>query len=150
MDMGPSPKNTAEKLKDPTDEKHDETEEEEVEENQKQENSLKNVSSYRLKNKMTWPILSDQVLNRLVKHPYDHPSFLKDELEKYAKCQEEINFFRERNFDVQNIVDLDASQHPDVVFDNLKNRMLIKGYSIYNPVIIPKKLYPLEGGFKGY
>jgi hypothetical protein len=72
----------------------------------------------------------------------------KIELEAYEKNQAEIDLFRKHNFDVLNIVDLDATLHPDMLFEHLKKRMHIRGYSIYNPVIIPKRLIPIEGGFK--
>jgi hypothetical protein len=97
---------------------------------------------------MCWPILSEQVLSRLIKYPQDEPSVFKIELEAYEKNQAEIDLFRKHNFDVLNIVDLDATLHPDMLFEHLKKRMHIRGYSIYNPVIIPKRLIPIEGGFK--
>jgi YHS domain-containing protein len=47
------------------------------------------------------------------------------------------------------IIDIDATQHPDLIFDQLKTTLLCKGFSIYNPVIYAKKLPPFEGQIGG-
>lgn len=109
----------------------------------------KKLWTHNLKNQMCWPIIPEVILCRLIKFPQDDPQNFRAEIDSYTKNLDEIAKFRQENFNVLNIVDLDASQHPDVVFDHLKKRMLVRGYSIYNPVIMPKKIPSLEGEFKG-
>jgi adenylate kinase family enzyme len=130
-------------------EKEKQDEEEDEDGAIKEEAKPKKVWEYNLKNQQCWTILSEQVLGRLIKYPQDDPALFVQDIVKYSKSQADVDLFRQSNFNVLNIVDLDASQHPDVVFGHLKKRMLVLGYSIYNPVIHPKRLPSLEGGFKG-
>lgn len=103
---------------------------------------------FSIKNKQTWPILSESILNRLIKVPEDDPALFTQELDEYEKLQQKIDEFRQSHFDILTIIDLDASQHPDLVFEQLKKQCLIRGFSVYNPVSFPRRLVTMEGGFK--
>ena len=102
-----------------------------------------------LANKKTWSILSISILNRLLKNPEDDPLFFQNRIQEYETIEKQIKEFRIEHFNILNIVDLDATQHPDTVFEQMQKRMLIRGYSIFNPVILPIVLQPQEGGLKG-
>ncbi|KAI8911461.1 hypothetical protein EDD86DRAFT_188816 [Gorgonomyces haynaldii] len=100
-----------------------------------------------LRNQISWTILSEQVLSRLIKFPMDDPQFFGPQIKQYKKLQEPLKEFRAKNFPVLNIIDLDATLHPDMLFDHLKKLLLIRSMSIYNPVIVPRKLPAIDGGF---
>ena len=102
-----------------------------------------------IKNQTSWVILSEQILSRLIKDPFDDPVFFKEHIERYNKAQKALDDFRNHHFNILNIVDLDATQHPDLMFDQMKKIMLFRGYSVFNPVILPKKIASVDGGFKG-
>ncbi|KAL2914320.1 hypothetical protein HK105_206092 [Polyrhizophydium stewartii] len=102
-----------------------------------------------IKNKTTWPILSEQILDRLIKRPEDHPDASPLDLAEYAKYDRALSELRAKYFDMQHIIDLDATQHPDIVFDQLKKCLDARVFSLTNKPVEAKRLTPPEGGFKG-
>lgn len=53
---------------------------------------------------------------------------------------------KRKYFNALQVVELDATQHPEQVFDQMKARMEARGYSIYAPLCEPLKLIPPERG----
>ncbi|KAJ3325576.1 adenylate kinase [Boothiomyces sp. JEL0866] len=130
-------------LKDENDAQEEEENIEEEEESGGQQNRpyLKNRSSY--------PIISEKILDRLIKLPENDPEMFKVELAKYTSFESKIELFKKNNFNTLQIIELDATMHPDVLFDQLKIRMEARGFSIYSPIVDAIPLLGAEGGFKG-
>lgn len=53
---------------------------------------------------------------------------------------------KRKYFNALQVVELDATQHPEQVFDQMKARMEARGYSIYAPLCEALKLIPPERG----
>ena len=53
---------------------------------------------------------------------------------------------KRKHFKALQIVELDGTQHPEQVFDQMKARMEARGYSIYAPLCEALKLAPPEQG----
>ncbi|KAJ3312582.1 adenylate kinase [Boothiomyces sp. JEL0838] len=102
-----------------------------------------------LKNRSSYPILSEKILDRLIKLPENDPEVFKLELAKYTAFEQKIELFKKNNFNSLQIIELDATMHPDVLFDQLKIRMEARGFSVYNPIVDAMPLVGPEGGFKG-
>ncbi|RKO94807.1 hypothetical protein BDK51DRAFT_30962 [Blyttiomyces helicus] len=102
-----------------------------------------------LTNKTSWPIIPIEIMDRLIKRPEDAPETVARELESYARFNIALANFRTKYFDTLHTIDLDASQHPDVLFRDVMEHINSLGYSIHCKAVNPKMLAPPEGGFKG-
>eukprot|EP00842_Homolaphlyctis_polyrhiza_P006388 jgi/Hompol1/6750/HPOL_001194-RA len=102
-----------------------------------------------IKNRTSWPILSEQILNRLVKKPEDGPEICEKELAEYALYEQALNELRTQHFDMLRVIDLDATVHPEVLFDQLKKTLDARNFSLFSKPIEAKRLPVPEGGLKG-
>lgn len=100
------------------------------------------------RNRTTWPILSEEILNRLIKRPEDDPSNVAEQLKNYSTNEKWINQLRNDCFDPLNIINIDGSDHPDAILKNLLTRIDLLGLGIYRAPEI-KILSQPEGGFRG-
>ncbi|KAI9344788.1 hypothetical protein DFJ73DRAFT_626763, partial [Zopfochytrium polystomum] len=104
--------------------------------------------SFLLSNKKTWAILTEEVLNRLVRRPEDFENGIIQELRSFAKHVEFIAEFCKKHFDEVHVIDLDASQHPDILARNAVNQLEQIGFSSLIKSSAAKKLEIPESGAK--
>lgn len=107
-----------------------------------------------LLNQTSYPVLEEKILvrsvyylfyTRLIKTPENDPDVIVKELENYKAINALVENFRNKAFNALQIVELDATQHPDVLFDQLQARMVARGYSIYRPLYEVFRLNAIEG-----
>lgn len=96
------------------------------------------------KNLTSYPILSEKILDRLIKLPENDPEKVAEELVSYKKVEEKLDDFRKRNFNPLQIVELDATQHPEQVFNQMYSKMEARGLSIYDALCPPFRLPPVD------
>ncbi|KAJ3273051.1 adenylate kinase [Terramyces sp. JEL0728] len=126
----------------------DEGEGQDEEDKDEEENAPPQNQTY-LKNRSSYPILSEKILERLIKNPENDPEKFKLELAKYTAFEAKLESFKKNNFNTLQIIEVDATMHPDVLFDQLKIRMDANGFSVYSPIVDAVPLTGAEGGFKG-
>ncbi|KAH6571770.1 hypothetical protein BASA50_001642 [Batrachochytrium salamandrivorans] len=102
-----------------------------------------------VQNKKSWDMISEQILDRLIKRPEDDPLQSPINLAEYHKIEEDLNDIQSNYFDGRNVIDLDATQHPDVVFNQLKSCLAARNLSIYSIPVEATRLYAPEGGVTG-
>ncbi|KAL5034512.1 hypothetical protein BDV3_004075 [Batrachochytrium dendrobatidis] len=102
-----------------------------------------------IKNKKTWPILSEQILDRLIKRPEDNPDQSSKDLIAYHKYEAALNDFKKKYFDLLRVITLDASQHPDVVFHQLKQCLITRNFSLYTMPVKASRLALPEADIEG-
>lgn len=78
---------------------------------------------FNLSNKKTWPILGQNVLDRLIKRPEDVIENILKELRDYQRKETVIKELAAKHFDEFHVIDLDASQHPDLLVRNATHRL---------------------------
>ena len=100
------------------------------------------------RNRTTWPILSEEILNRLLKRPEDDPNNVAEQLKNYSLNEKWLNQLRNDYFDSLHIINIDGSDHPDAILKNMLTRIELLGLSIFRAPEI-KVLTPPEGGFRG-
>ncbi|KAI8894618.1 hypothetical protein BC833DRAFT_604251 [Globomyces pollinis-pini] len=127
------------------DEEAKDEDEEETEESKPQ----KLVTTPYIKNRRAYPILSEKVLDRLIKLPENFPENVAKDLELYDGFRNQLESFKKNRFSTLRVIDLDGTQHPDVLFEQLKVRMISRGFSVHAPLVEPIKLASTDGGFKG-
>lgn len=81
--------------------------------------------------------------------PENDPEKVSEELTGYKRAEERMEEVKRKYFNALQIVELDATQHPDQVFDQTKARMDARGYSIYAPLYEVFKLTPPEQAISG-
>ncbi len=109
------------------------------------------------RNQISYPILSEKILDRfaflsyyrLIKLPENDPELVAKKLEQYEVITEACEALRKKYFNVLQVVELDATQHPEQVFDQISTQMQSRGYSIYHHLCEPTKLVWPEGASKG-
>ncbi|KAJ3412083.1 adenylate kinase [Chytridiales sp. JEL 0842] len=102
----------------------------------------------KLCNKSVWPILPKEVLDRLLRRPEDTEEMIKWELENYESQNKHIQEKILQQFDSLHVVHLEATQHPDLVYRDLIDRLESLGFSQLSAPIHGKILKAPEGGFK--
>lgn len=100
------------------------------------------------RNRITWPILSEEILNRLIKRPEDDPNSVAEQLNNYSLNEKWLTQLRNDCFDPLNIINIDGSDHPDAILKNLLTRIDFLGLGIYAAPEI-KVLSQPDGGFRG-
>jgi adenylate/nucleoside-diphosphate kinase len=68
-------------------------------------------------------------------------------LQRYAKYEQWIQGIRNKYFNMLRVIDLDATEHPETLLENLLARIDSLGLSIYRAPEF-KVLQPPEGGFR--
>ncbi|KAJ3138794.1 adenylate kinase [Physocladia obscura] len=104
---------------------------------------------FNLSNKSTWKILSQEVLDRLLKRPEDTPEIIRSEFDQFSVKKIEITKLKESFFDPLNIITLDATQHPDILLKSALNQLSSLGFSLIENVISAKRLEIQPGTFTG-
>ena len=89
------------------------------------------------------------VFPRLVKRPEDTHDAIQRDLHGYDMHMEHIQDFSEKHFDALHRIDLDATQHPDTLYESAMERIETLGYSIHCKAVTPLILDPPESGFRG-
>lgn len=122
----------------------------EIDEEEDEENEDKPIEQEKdiFRNRTTWPILSEEILNRLIKRPEDDPNNVAEQLNNYSLNEKWINQLRNDCFDPLNIINIDGSDHPDAILKNLLTRIDLLGLGVYRAPEI-KILSQPEGGFRG-
>jgi hypothetical protein len=87
---------------------------------------------------------------RLVKYPDDDPANVELKLEKSKSLEERLSIFKRESFSILNAIELDATQHPEIIFHQLESILNTKGIFIDLPFVHPVVLPPPEGGFQGF
>lgn len=98
------------------------------------------------KNRVSYPILSEKMLDRLIKLPENDPERVSAELLAYKRIEEKMEEIKAKYFHSLKIVELDASQHPEQILDQMKVRMDARGYSIYTPFYEVHRLQRFASG----
>ncbi|KAI8907080.1 hypothetical protein DFJ77DRAFT_476617 [Powellomyces hirtus] len=92
-----------------------------------------------LMNKVEWPLISMDILNRLVKRPEDSPEHVTHLLASYpTTALTHLLSTHFRNAAAHRIIPLDASQHPDILLPSLVARLDSLGVGLR--VVPPKKI----------
>ncbi|KAJ3316654.1 adenylate kinase, partial [Blyttiomyces sp. JEL0837] len=100
---------------------------------------------FNLSNKTVWSILSQEVLDR----PEDTHDNITKELQKHEEKLDALEDLRVKHFDALHVINLDATQHPDLLVRNALDRIDSLGIFSLNKPVPAKRLLPPEGGFKG-
>ncbi|KAJ3195085.1 adenylate kinase [Irineochytrium annulatum] len=104
------------------------------------------LKQIRLDNKIVWPIIGKEVLDRLIKRPEDSHERISKELYTYDAKEQEIYDMTTALFDNLSVINVDATQHPDLMFRNVMERLESMGiWTTYVPIRV-KRLTPPEGG----
>ncbi|KAJ3282849.1 adenylate kinase [Borealophlyctis nickersoniae] len=130
-------------------EDEDEDDDDEKKKKRRKKSAKGKVEEIPLVNKTVWPILSAEIIDRLIKRPEDNSELVARQLRVFSQEQETLNRFRQKHFDALHVIDLDASQHVDTLFENAMERIASLGYSIHCKAVLPQVLNPPEGGFRG-
>ena len=85
---------------------------------------------------------------RLIKAPEDDPAEVAKSVAAYAKYENWIQDFRVKYFNFTQVIDVDATLHPDIIIKNLMSCIDALGYSIYRAPHT-KSLPVPEGGLRG-
>lgn len=101
-------------------------------------------------NQKAYPILSEVIMERIIKDPSNDPLEVAKELKLYENSIGLIERFIRTAFNVLQIIELEGSQHPEVLFDQLKAKMEACRFSVCDPLCQPLKVEPLEGAMKGF
>ncbi|KAI8854450.1 hypothetical protein BC829DRAFT_439159 [Chytridium lagenaria] len=81
----------------------------------------------RLDNKVSWPIIAKEVLERLIRRPEDTYDEVVKQMEDYKSIEHDLNELSMRLFDHMAIIQIDATQHPDLVVRNVLERLQSMG-----------------------
>jgi adenylate kinase family enzyme/YHS domain-containing protein len=125
----------------PADNENEEDQEEEIEKAEK--------SDYQLANRRAYSILSEKVLDRLIKLPDSDPEQIQKQAELYVQGETRLEQFRKNEFNLLRIIELDATQHPEQLYSQLLLRMHARGFSVNHPYVPAIRLTGPESGFKG-
>lgn len=109
----------------------------------------KHLKPLSIKNKQTWPILEVAVLDRLVKNPFDEPLNVAEDLKRFEEQEKAIEEISAKYFDILRVIDLDANLHPELLYEQVKMRLEMRGFSVFNKPVDVKRLPPPEMGIQG-
>ncbi|KAJ3163039.1 adenylate kinase [Geranomyces michiganensis] len=113
---------------------------EEAEEKKRKKRPVKNTDPP-LTNKVEWPLISMEILDRLVKRPEDSPANVRQQLVAYpSDALAALRAAEFRNAASHRVVTLDASQHPDVLVPSLLSRL--DALAVGTRVVAPRALAP--------
>ncbi|KAJ3052473.1 adenylate kinase [Rhizophlyctis rosea] len=124
-------------------------EHEEKDEEDEDEKKRKKKGKGNEKSGPTWTIIQQDILDRLIKRPEDTLISVQSQLRAYAHHSAALDALCDKHFDVLHRIELDATQHPDALFDDAMERIDSLGYSMHFKAVAPKGLQVPEGGFRG-
>ncbi len=85
----------------------------------------------------------------MIKLPENDPDFVTKELETYrSHVSELVESLRKDYFNCVKIIELDATQHPEVLFDQLEAKLESSSFSVCHPLSEAFKLPPSENSLK--
>ncbi|KAI9209033.1 uncharacterized protein BJ171DRAFT_418965 [Polychytrium aggregatum] len=94
-----------------------------------------------------WEVLPAVVTDRLLKLPGDSPENIKKELDNHKKYDSHLFKYKHHSFDELHVIEIDATQHPDTIFEDVIETTQTLGYSVFYKAVKTKRLLPPEGGF---
>ncbi|KAJ3218873.1 adenylate kinase [Dinochytrium kinnereticum] len=103
----------------------------------------------RLENKVAWPLIGKEILERLIKRPEDTYDELVKQMNDYASIEHDLTELTLQLFDHMAIIQIDATQHPDLIVRNVMERLQSMGVPTFLNPVIPKKLEVPDRGFRG-
>ncbi|KAJ3028449.1 adenylate kinase, partial [Rhizophlyctis rosea] len=121
---------------------------EEKEKDEEEEEGKKRKKKEKEKVGPTWEVIPLEVLERLIKRPEDSLSAVTAQLRAYDHNAPTLDALCDTHFDVLHRIDLDATQHPDTLFEDAMERIDALGYSMHCKAVSPKELTVPEGGFR--
>jgi hypothetical protein len=83
-----------------------------------------------------------------MKRPEDIEDMIKQELQAYSKKEVQLQDTAKEFFDPLHVLRLEATQHPDILFRNVIDRLESLGFSLLNVPVTGKLLKAPDGGFK--
>ncbi|TPX69831.1 adenylate kinase [Spizellomyces sp. 'palustris'] len=126
----------------------DEDQQDEGETDRRHEAKKAKTSLSDLVHNVQWPLIPMDVVDRLIKRPEDAPESVTAHLAAVSQYDTLLADFKRTYFDANHTIELDATQHPTVLYRNLMDRLHVLGYGVFTKAVLPKPLALPEGGFK--
>ncbi|KAI8824321.1 uncharacterized protein EV422DRAFT_519744 [Fimicolochytrium jonesii] len=115
-------------------------------ERRKRKKKVKEV--VKLSNKVEWKMIPMDVVDRLVKRPEDSPDLVTAALDHYNSTYTvPLETVKRKYFNDQRQIELDATQHPDVLIPGLTDALDAIGFGEFGRTVLPRVLEGPGGGF---